>query len=380
MYDLAQPPRLRWRASIDRIGTDAATLRATGAEGASLAEVPLHSVDHAAAAGRFIDWLDERGERSSIAAVGHRVVHGGLSLLDPQPITPAVLAELRKSQPLDLSHLPREIALIEAFAKRLAGVPQVACFDTAFHRDLPAVAKRLPIPRRMSEAGVRRLGFHGLSYTFLLGELQRIAPNEAAGRIVFAHLGSGASLAAVHGGRAIDTTMAFTPLAGLVMATRPGDLDPGLVCHIMRTEKFSPDQMDEFLSKECGLLGVSQTSGDMRDLQSRRTADPRAAEAIDLFCYQAKKFVAAMAAAMGGLDGLVFAGGIGEHSPAVRAQICDGLSLLGVTIDAAKNQASAPIISGTGSDPGGRVVVRVMQTDEEIVIAETTCRVLKLHS
>ena len=226
-----------------------------------------------------------------IAAVGHRVVHGGLDLLDHQRITPAVLAELKKNVPLDLAHLPREIALIESFQNRFPAVPHVACFDTAFHRDMPRVAKLLPIPRVHLDAGVRRFGFHGLSYTYLLEELRRIAPAAAEGRVIFAHLGSGASLAALHRGKPVDTTMAFTPTAGLVMATRPGDLDPGLLLHLMRIGNLSIDQADDLINTKCGLLGVSETSTDMRDLVARRAADPRAAEAVALFCYQVKKFI-----------------------------------------------------------------------------------------
>jgi acetate kinase len=286
-------------------------------------------------------------------------------LTEHQPITDAVLDQLRAAQPLDLAHLPREIALIEVFRRRFPDATQVACFDTAFHRDLPAVARLLPIPRRFADAGVRRLGFHGLSYTYLLSELSRIAPREAGGNAVLAHLGSGASMAAVRGGRPFDTTMGFTPLAGLVMATRPGDLDPGVVTFLMREEKLTAEAMDDYLSRRCGMLGVSETSGDVRDLLSRRVGDRRAAEAIELFCYQARKWVGAFAAAMGGLDSLVFSGGIGEHSAEVRAGICDGLQFLGLSLDRARNAANAAVISAGG----GAVTARVIPTDEEIVMA-----------
>ncbi|MDB5172708.1 MAG: acetate kinase, partial [Phycisphaerales bacterium] len=269
-------------------------------------------------------------------------------------------------------HLPREIALIEVFGRGFPGVPQVACLDTAFHRDLPRVAELLPIPRKFFEAGIRRLGFHGLSYAYLMEELGSIAPREASGRVILAHLGSGASMAAVRDGKSVDTTMAFTPTAGLVMGTRPGDLDPGLLIYLMREQNLTPEQMDEFLSKRCGLIGLSETSADMRDLIARRDTDRRAAEAVEVFCYQAKKWIGAYAAVMGGLDAVVFSGGIGEHSPEVRAETCAGLEFLGLRIDAGRNKAGAAVISRDES----KVAVRVIATDEESMIARITERVV----
>jgi acetate kinase len=299
-----------------------------------------------------------------------------MKLLDHQRFTAEVVAELKRAIPLDPSHLPREIALVEAFGRRFPSVPQVACFDTAFHRDLPRVASLLPIPRSFLDAGVRRFGFHGLSYTYLLDEQRRIAPREAAGRVVFAHLGSGASMAAVAGGRPIDTSMAFTPTAGLVMGTRPGDLDPGLLVYLMREQKFTPEQLDDWLNHNCGLLGVSAFSADVRDLLGARQKDTRAAEAIELFCYQARKWIGAFAAAMGGLDALVFSAGIGERSPDIRAEICAGLEHLGVRIEPTRNQAASgePAII---SAEEGRVAVRVIPTDEEIVIARIVLKIVK---
>lgn len=311
-----------------------------------------------------------------VAAIGHRVVHGGLHLLEHQLITPKAIAELRRAQELDMTHLPREIALIEAFATSFPKRPQVACFDTAFHRDLPKVSKLLPIPRRFTDAGIRRFGFHGLSYTYLMQQLATDAgPEAASGRVILAHLGSGASMAAVLGGKPIETTMAFTPIAGLVMGTRPGDLDPGLLVYLARQEKMSAEQMDEFISHRCGLLGVSGTSADVRDLLAARATDPRAAEAIEIFCYQAKKQLCALTGALGGLDTVVFAGGIGELAPEIRDEICEGLGFLGLKIDAAKNLAGRDIIS---IEPG-RVTVRIIPTDEEIVMARIV-RSIVTHS
>ena len=250
---------------------------------------------------------------------------------------------------------------------------QIACFDTAFHHDLPRVAQLLPIPRKHLDAGIRRFGFHGLSYTYLLRELQKIAPDEAAGKVVFAHLGSGASMAAVQNGKPIDTTMAFTPTAGLVMGTRPGDFDAGLLVYLLRVEKISPEQMDDYISNKCGLLGISGTSADIRDLEAAAPDDPRAADAVALFCYTATKFIAALASTMNGLDALVFSAGIGEHAPATRAKICQNLQFLGLDIDQQTNTANAPLISSKQS----RIKVRIIPTDEELIITQTVAGFLR---
>jgi acetate kinase len=282
---------------------------------------------------------------------------------------------LHQAQPLDPTHLPQEIALIETLRRRFTDVPQVACFDTAFHRDLPRIAQLMPIPRRYDDAGLRRFGFHGLSYTYLIRELERVAGPEAArGRVILAHLGSGSSMVALQEGRPLDTTMAVTPAAGLMMGTRPGDLDPGLLVYLMRTEKLSSGQMDSLISHECGLKGVSQTSADMRELIARRSSDVRAAEAVDLFCYNARKWIGAFTAVLGGLDTLVFAGGIGEHSPEIRDGICEDLGYLGLRIEPDRNAAGSAVISADGS----AVTVRVMATDEESVIVDIVSRFLML--
>jgi acetate kinase len=293
---------------------------------------------------------------------------------EPERVTAKLLTELRRLTPYDPEHLPREIALIEAVRARHPRLPQVACFDTAFHRTMPAVARLLPIPRRYAARGVQRYGFHGLSYSYLLAELARLGDAAAVrGRVILAHLGSGASLAAVRDGRSIDTSMGFTPAAGLVMSTRSGDLDPGLMAFLARTERMTPAQFDRMVNHESGLLGVSGTSSDVRDLLARETQDARAADALALFCYQAKKWIGAYAAALGGLDTLVFAGGIGENAPVLRARICHGLGFLGVAVDSTRNAKSAALISTDAS----RVAVRVIRTDEELMIARSAARVLK---
>ena len=294
------------------------------------------------------------------------MVHGGIHLTDSQIVDDELIAELKRTQPLDLAHLPREIALIEAFGEKFKGLPQIACFDTSFHRDMPRVAKLLPIPRKYDEQGIRRFGFHGISYSYLMQELGRISPRKAQGKVILAHLGSGE-----HGGG--ERWQADRHDDGLHTDRRPGDghapgdLDPGMLVYLMRVEKMSPQQMDEMLSHDCGMLGISQTTNDMRDLLNRRSSDVRAAEAIELFCYRARQWIGALAATMGGVDTLVFAGGIGEHSPQAQIEICQGLEFIGIQIDRSRNDKNADVIS-----PGdGAVKVRVMRTDEEMMIATT---------
>jgi acetate kinase len=360
---------------IERIGGSGAALEVKGADPGEACSQPVAAPDHRAAVGALMGWLETRLGPGALTAVGHRVVHGGPKYTEPQRLTPALVEELVRLSPFDPEHLPEEIQLTEAVHRRYPALPQVACFDTAFHRDLPRVARLLPIPRRYEARGVRRYGFHGLSYAFLLEELARLAgPAAAQGRVILAHLGNGASLAAVRDGRPVDTSMGFTPAAGLPMSTRAGDLDPGLVWYLARTEGVSPQQFNELVNFQSGLLGVSETSADMRDLLAREAEDGRAAEAIALFCYQVKKWIGAFAAALGGLETLVFAGGIGENAPAVRTRVCDGLGFLGLALDEARNAANAGVISTASS----RVTVRVIPTDEERMIARMVCRVLEL--
>jgi len=286
-----------------------------------------------------------------------------------------MIEDLRKLISFDPEHLPEEILLIEAFSHRFPTVRQVACFDTAFHHDLPRVARLLPIPRRYEAQGIRRYGFHGLSYAFLMEELVRVAGNRAAcGRVILAHLGSGASLAAVHHGKSMDTSMGLTPAAGVPMSTRSGDLDPGLVCHLARTEHMTPEQFNKMVNFESGLQGISETSSDMRELLDHEAQDARAAEAVSVFCYQVKKWIGAFAAALGGVDTLIFSGGIGENAPIVRARICEGLGFLGIALDLQRNAQSAPLIS----QDTGAVAVRVMHTNEALMIAKSVTAILNL--
>jgi acetate kinase len=328
----------------------------------------------AATADHLAQKLEAQVSFAAPDAIGHRVVHG-MQHSQPEPVSPSLLTELRRIASFDPEHLPREIELIEAMQRHYPDVPQVACFDTAFHRGMPVEATLLPIPRRYAAKGVQRYGFHGLSYTFLMRELARLGDRAASqGRVILAHLGSGASLAAVLNGRCIDTSMGFTPAAGLVMGTRSGDLDPGLASYLMLTESLSASQFQTMVNKESGLLGLSELSADVRDLLERETTDARAREAIAIFCYQAKKWIGAYTGALGGLDTLVFAGGIGENAAAVRRRICDGLECLGIELDDSLNDRHAACIST------GRVAVRVIRTDEESVIAELTARCLGIST
>jgi acetate kinase len=334
-------------------------------------DLPAADHDHVA---HVLEWLDHRRELSNASGVGHRIVHG-MTRIAPARVTPQLIDELRGTSSYAPEHLPLEIELIEAVRARYPELPQVTCFDTAFHGDLVPPASLLPIPRRYFAKGVRRYGFHGLSYGYLVEELTRMAGAAVSrGRLILAHLGNGASMAAVREGKGIDTTMAFTPAAGLMMGTRTGDLDPGLVSFLARTEQMAAAQFDRMVTHESGLLGVSEISADMRELLAREAEDVRAAEAVALFCYQAKKWIGALAAALGGLDTLVFSAGIGERSAAVRARICDGLGFLGIELDPGRNGANAAVISADAS----RVVIRVIPTDEEVMIARLTSRALNV--
>jgi acetate kinase len=375
LFDAGESLRRILEGGIERIGLPEATFRVKGMNSANDVSRSVKAPDHTVAVGALMDWIDERVGRDAVAAVGHRVVHGGPKYSEPQRITGEMVEELHRLSPFDPEHLPEEILLTEAFHRRFPDLPQVACFDTAFHHDLPRVAQQLAIPRRYEAQGVRRYGFHGLSYAFLMGELARLAGAEAAqGRVILAHLGNGASLAAVRDGKPVDTSMSLTPTAGVPMSTRSGDLDPGLVWYLARTESMSAKQFNEMVNFQSGLLGISETSSDMRELLDREAQDVRAAEAVALFCYQVKKWIGAFAAALGGMDTLVFAGGIGENAPRVRARICDGLGFLGIEVEEGRNAANEGVISAAAS----RVAVRVIRTDEERVIAETVCRVLGL--
>jgi acetate kinase len=350
---------------IDRIGMSRTHLKCKDPATQQEYNVEIDAANHQSASFYLIDWLADRVGFSTVEAIGHRVVHG-MQHTKPALITPALLDELRSLMPYDPDHLPREIELVEAFHHHYPQLLQFACFDTAFHSEMPRVAKLLPIPRRYDDKGIRRYGFHGLSYAYLMDELESIGDVSAtSGRVILAHLGNGASITAVLAGKSIDTSMGFTPTSGLPMSTRSGDLDPGLVSYLAQTEHMTSTQFNQMVQHESGLLGVSQTSSDMRDLLMQELNDVRAAEAISLFCYQVKKYIGAYAASLGGLDTLVFTGGIGQNSPVIRTRICEGLQFLGIAINEKQNTLNASDISIANS----RVTVRVIPTDEELMIA-----------
>lgn len=382
LYASAVPWRRLLFGRLERIGTAAATLSVEHDDHEdSRAHAPASDIavpalaDHSAAAEFLLGWLATAIDMSELAAVGHRLVHG-FRHSAPARVDAALRAELREISPLAPEHLPRALALIDAFALRCPTLPQVACFDTAFHHDMPALAQRLPIPRRYGAAGLRRYGFHGLSYSYLRDELARVAGDDVAnGRVVLAHLGNGASLAALSMGRTVDTSMGFSPNSGLMMGTRSGDLDPGVLAHLAATEGLSSAELQHLCSHQSGLLGVSETSSDVRELLALEATDPRATEALALFCYQVRKGIGGFAAVLGGIDTLVFAGGIGEHAAPIRGRICHGLQFLGIELCAQRNARGADVISTDES----KVSVRVMRTDEEQMIARSSSRALGLR-
>jgi acetate kinase len=336
-----------------------------------VARAAMDSGDGQDVAGRIRDWAADQVGATSIRVVAHRLVHGGDEFQQATVIAPDTIEALKALIPLAPNHLPGELALLESLAGVMADAVHVGCFDTAFHCTLPAIARTLPLP------GVRRFGFHGLSYTFLLGELERIAGRDAAhGRVILAHLGGGASIAAVRDGRSVDTSMGMTPSGGLLMSTRSGDIDPGAVTYVMRQQGLAPDEMDRVLTKESGLRAISGGTSDMRALLELAPHDDRARLAVDMFCYQAAKWIGAFAAALGGLDTLVFSAGIGERSPEIRRRILSRLAFLGVEIDDAANTDNAPVIASSTS----RVAVRVIPTDEAQVMARQAGDVLAATS
>jgi acetate kinase len=351
--------------NFERIGLVGTRVSIRG-ESQQREERELDVKDHAACVPVLLDLLQQRASVRRIDAIGHRVVHGGPRYSRPQRVDDEMIAELQRISPFDPEHLPAEIALMQSFGTHFRDVPQIACFDTAFHRDMPRVASMLPIPRRYEKRGVRKYGFHGLSCSWLMQELERIDPAGAKGRIILAHLGNGASMTAVHNGRSIDTTMSFTPAAGLVMSSRTGDLDPGLIAYFSRAENMTAEDFTDMVNSKSGLLGISETSSDIRDLLAREKTDARAAEALAIFCYNAKKHLAALAAALGGLDTLVFSAGIGENSSEIRARICAGLDFFGIELDVEANRQNTPIISSNKS----KVTVRIIRTDEELFIVQ----------
>jgi acetate kinase len=357
---------------IANIGNGSATLQFIHSGKEQQHQIDIKIANHSEAADWLVNWLEKEAEYIHIKAIGHRIVQG-MDHASPELITAKLIKELKAISAYDPEHLPSEIRLVEAFKKHFPKVDQVACFDTSFHSSMPAIAKLLPLPRKYRDKGIKRYGFHGLSYGYLMEEFERLAGAKAAkGKIIMAHLGSGASLAAVKNGNSMDTSMGFTPASGLTMSTRTGDLDPGVAWYLMKLEKFSPKKFNHLVNHESGLLGISETTADMEKLLSIRKEDHRAAEAVHFFCYQAIKWIGAFTAVLGGLDTLIFSGGIGEHSSEIRKRICDGLQFLGIELDETKNSTNEKLISAEDS----RVSVRVIKTNEELMIARSVYTIL----
>ena len=376
IYQISEPLTPRLIGKIDRIGLSGASLVLHDLNRSRQESSNFPVTDFRSAANLLFDSLEKQIGFASVSAVGHRVVHG-MHHTEPESVSQGLLDDLNRISSYNPDHLLGEIELIKVFRQRYPKLPQVACFDTAFHCTMPRVAKILPIPRRFDAMGIQRYGFHGLSYAYLMEELNQVAGEQISkGRTILAHLGNGASLAAVRDGRSIDTSMGFTPTGGLPMGTRSGDLDPSVAWYMMQADNLTPKQFNNLINHDCGLLGVSETSSDMRDLLAHESEDARAGEAVGMFCYQVKKWIGSFAAALGGLDTLVFSGGIGENAPIIRARICDGLKFIGIELEEQQNAVNADVISKANS----RVVVRVMRTDEELVIARSVCQVLGINT
>ncbi len=372
LYEMAQREERILLADVTRIGISGSRLRITDDRGGILCDQQSDLPDHTAALQAVLVWLAPHPSYRCLDGVGHRIVHGGSRYAEPQLITPEMIRALEELVPLDPDHLSQEISAIKAIRRIYPGLSQVACFDTAFHRRMPRIARMYALPHHYYDKGIERFGFHGLSYEYITEQLHALDGAVADGRVIVAHLGNGASMTAIKGGKSVDTTMGFTPAEGLVMGTRSGDIGPGALIYLIEERKMTPQAVNRLINRQSGLLGVSGTSEDMKDLLEREAADPYAAEAIELFCYRAKKYLGAYAAALGGLDILIFTGGIGEHAAAIRERIAAGLGFLGIKIDSARNRASAPVISADDS----QVKVRVLTSDENLIIARHTARLI----
>jgi len=375
LFDLAtdEPHRL-WSGALERIGADSGRFAATDVHGTVLIDETPAIPNHVTALDMLLRWVEGRVSRTDLAAVGHRVVHGGEECDCSLLVTPGLEARLKRLIPLAPLHLPHNLEGIMSVRLRRPDLTQVAAFDTAFHHGLPRVARLTGLPRRFGEAGIRRYGFHGLSYEYVVEEVRRRDGEAAANaRIIVAHLGNGASMAAIRDGRSVETTMGFSTLAGLPMGTRPGDLDPGVLLHLLIEKNMTADALQQVLYTGSGLLGLSGLSRNMADLLARRDV-PEAAEAIDFFCHHARRHLAGLTAALGGLDRLIFTGGIGANSPEIRASICDRLGYLGLSLDADRNAGQQRVVSTDGS----AVLIEAFKTDEELVIARHTQSILSM--
>jgi acetate kinase len=373
LFKKEKQPVLIYAGNIKRIGLDDAVLSVRDLSIGNEQVTPVTAKNYEQAITHLVG-LFGQNQKFVITAIGHRIVYG-LDHFNPVLITDSLIAELEKNIFIDPDHLPAELMLVRALKKIYPQVPQVACFDTSFHAGMPQRASRFALPRHYFTSGLRRFGFHGISYSYLMQKLGEEKNVNLNGKIILAHLGSGASIVAVKNKESIDTSMGFSPAGGFLMGTRSGDMDPGLISFILKNESLNPEQFSSLVNHQSGLLGISETSSDMQDLLDREKSDERAAEAIEIFCYQVKKWIGSFTAALGGLDTLVFSGGIGENAPAVRSRICEGLQYLGIELDDDLNNKSEKIISAQNR----KLDVYVIPTDEELMIAKMVSEILSIN-
>ena len=372
LYGFNDGEYLVLKGAIKEIGKPQGLFSIHDSTGNIVLEVSREIRDHHSAVRELTGWLKKEGYGVSIKAIGHRVVHGGSKYREHCPVTRELINYLHRIEHLAPEHLPHEIEAIETLTTEFSGVKQVACFDTAFHRNIPPVARVYPLPYQLYEESIQRYGFHGLSYEYIMESLQKQFPQQARGRIIIAHLGHGASMSAVKDGKCIDTTMGFTPAGGVVMSTRTGDLDPGILIYLLQNKGIKVDELNHLINHRSGVLGISGITDNMAELLMKEDKDQRAKLAIDIFCYSVRKFIGAFSTILGGLDVLVFTAGIGENSPRIRQYICEGLDFLGIYLDDNRNRSSDLVISHDRSP----VLVMVIQTDEELMIARHTRRIL----
>lgn len=373
LFTRTDPPLQLVSGKITGIGSSKTLFSVTHGKGHEISstETGIDSIEKAGA--RVISWLDQQAGNYGIACIGHRVVQGGLSFSEPKQATIDFLGALKKMESLAPLHLPPAISIMNLFLQAFPETPQLACFDTRFHRDMPFEAKHFALPRSLWEKGIVRYGFHGLSCQYIMEYLQQADPSIKEKKIIIAHLGSGCSMTAVKNGTSVDTTMGFTPAGGLIMSSRSGDIDPGIIPYLLEQEKMDASALTRLFNKEAGLKAISETDDSMERLLEKRKTDPRAEQAIAMFCYQAKKHIGALITVLGGLDILVFTGGIGENEPIIRELICEGLDFLGIKIDKNRNDQSATEIEAKKN----KVAVRVIRTDEEIIIARQVFQFLR---
>jgi acetate kinase len=369
LYRMGNSEELFFSGSFSEIGEENGLFQVKNNQNETVVRQNLNIPDHHTALQTFSKWLKEDYPEHSLTAIGHRIVHGGKDYTKPEFITGKLTSALNQLIPFAPDHLPHQIKAIESLHKIYPELRQVACFDTSFHSKIPQTAKMFAVTRELFRQGVQRYGFHGLSYEYILSELERNGDKSSAkGRLIIAHLGNGASMAAVKDGKSIDTTMGFTPAGGMMMSSRSGDLDPGIIIYLLKEKHLDISRLNDLINQKSGLIGISDISSDMKVLLKKQKNNPHAVEAIELFCYQARKFIGALSAVLGGIDELIFTGGIGENAPEIRAQICNELAYLGISVDEASNNRNAQVISKKDKP----VIVRVIKTNEELMIARHT--------